>query len=488
MKVQSMMRKDVTIITGGGRGIGATIAHRMAKETAVLVVGRTLDSLLTVCGRINAAGGDAHWVVGDVCDPQTAATVVKTVEQRRWNIRNLVCNAAVAKGGPLVEMDSKDWYDMFNVNVHGTYHFIKACAPAMIEAKSGSICIISSIGGLKGFKNESGYCATKFALVGLAQSLAHEYAKHNITVVPICPGYVDSEMTDRVINGKIKYRGMTREQAVDLIESANPQKRLLSQTEIAEAVALVCSSAGTKYSGKTLDFLGEMDARVLKLVHWISKNAAKARELLIPISGGSDSALCFALCAMAYPEKTVGIFIGPSENLRNRQWFESRAKVIYETIDHPLSENPEIARWAKFLTVSNARGAWLVGSRNHTEELTGFYSLVSDLAKFRPLSKVWKSEVMELCKLIGVPSEITASSRRADPDCGRPAELAEIPLEMIDTYLRVQEGELPQEKLSAMSTAQREYLSHMVAENHFKRFLPTTGPSVNLSDAVAGAN
>jgi len=133
-----MKRKDVTIITGGGRGIGATIARRMAKETAVLVVGRTLDSLLNVCGKINATGGDAHWVVGDVSDPETAATVVKTAKQRGWNIRNLVCNAAVAKGGPLVEMNSKDWYDMFNVNVHGTYHFIKACAPAMIEAKSAA--------------------------------------------------------------------------------------------------------------------------------------------------------------------------------------------------------------------------------------------------------------------------------------------------------------------------------------------------------------
>ncbi len=193
--------------------------------------------------------------------------------------------------------------------------------------------------------------------------------------------------------------------------------------------------------------------------------------------------MCFALCAMAYPEKTTGIFIGSPEKLRNREWFESRAKVIYETIDHPLSENPEIARWARFLTLSNARGAWLVGSRNHTEELTGFYSLVSDLAKFRPLAKVWKSEVMELCELVGVPSEITASSRRADPDCGRPSELAEIPLELIDTYLRAQEGELPKEKLAAMSEAQRDYLLHMVAENYFKRFLPTTGPSVNVSDS-----
>ena len=104
------------------------------------------------------------------------------------------------------------------------------------------------------------------------------------------------------------------------------------------------------------------------------------------------------------------------------------------------------------------------------------------------MAKVWKSEVMELCELVGVPSEITASSRRADPDCGRPSELAEIPLEMIDTYLRVQEGELPKEKLAPMSEAQRNYLPHMVTENYFKRFLPTTGPSVNLSDSNPGSN
>ncbi len=89
--------------------------------------------------------------------------------------------------------------------------------------------------------------------------------------------------------------------------------------------------------------------------------------------------------------------------------------------------------------------------------------------------------MMELCDLIGVPSEVTASSRRADPDCGRPARMAEIPLELIDTFLQVQQGLLPRSELSKLTTGQRRYLTRVLKLNQFKRLLPTRGPSLNLT-------
>jgi NH3-dependent NAD+ synthetase len=140
------------------------------------------------------------------------------------------------------------------------------------------------------------------------------------------------------------------------------------------------------------------------------------------------------------------------------------------------ADHAEISRWAAFLELSNAHNAWLVGSRNHTEEYTGLYSLASRVATFLPLANIWKSEVMTLCDAIGVPAEVTASSRHADPDCGRPQSLAEIPLEMIDTYLKVRNGEQPESALGALSTAQIEYLRRTIDQNQFKRSLPTKGP------------
>ena len=85
---------------------------------------------------------------------------------------------------------------------------------------------------------------------------------------------------------------------------------------------------------------------------------------------------------------------------------------------------------------------------------------------------------MELCQIAGVPAEVMASSRRADPDCGRPQSLAEIPLELIDTYARVQAGELSQEALNQLTADQRSYLASLVANNEFRSHLPSRGPAL----------
>lgn len=218
-----------------------------------------------------------------------------------------------------------------------------------------------------------------------------------------------------------------------------------------------------------------MNPKLAKLIAWIEETAKPARGLLIPISGGSDSALVFWLLNQAWSEKTVGVYAGT--DLRCRQWFESTGTVRLVT-DIPKGDDKEAMRWATFLSIMRREGHWLVGARNRTEDLLGTYSLASRVATYLPLAGVWKTEVMELCADIGVPSEIIDSSRQADPDCGRPVEMAEIELALIDTFLRVREGELNEEALAALVPAQVEYLDHVLSVNRFKRFLPVTGPTL----------
>lgn len=471
------MTKQATIVTGGGRGIGRAIALRMARSTAILVIGRTESDLKDVCAEVVAGGGLADFIVGDVSDAATAAQALAKLNEKGWNIRNLVANAGIGKGGPLVDFDPAVWRQMFAVNVDGAFHFIQACLPRMIEQKGGSISIISSVSGLRGFKNDAPYSATKFALVGLAQSLAHELAKHNIVVVPICPGYVESDMTRRSIRGLMNRHGVSQADAEARIAQTNPQGRILQPEEIAEAVAFCATNAARPISGASLEMLGWSDARVLQLVNWVYDNAARAKQLFVPISGGTDSALNFAVCSKAYPEKTVGVFVGPQERLRCSSWFEETGKVMYLP---PLAfpGDAEIARWAQFLELSKSANGWLVGSRNRTEKHTGNYSLASRVATFLPLGKTWKSEVMELCAQIGVPAEVIASSRRADPDCGRPQELAEIPLEMIDLFCKVRVGIKGADTLEVLTRPQVDYLTHMCEQNEWKQYLPTEGPSL----------
>ncbi len=245
-----------TIVTGGGRGIGKAIALTMAKTTAVLVVGRTESDLRATVDEIRAAGGSADFVVGDVSNPDTASQAVAKATANGWTVRNLVANAGIAKGGAATTFSKETWREIFDVNVHGTFWFVQACLPSMIAAKSGAICIISSVAGLEGFKYDSAYCASKHALVGMARSLALEYAKHGITVVPVCPGFVESDMTQRTIAGVMKHRNMSEGEAIALILEKSGQKRIIPASEVADVVATVLSGAMFSQSGTALVITG----------------------------------------------------------------------------------------------------------------------------------------------------------------------------------------------------------------------------------------
>jgi NH3-dependent NAD+ synthetase len=219
-----------------------------------------------------------------------------------------------------------------------------------------------------------------------------------------------------------------------------------------------------------------MDPRLTHLIDWLRSTAAAAEGLLVPISGGSDSALCFWICTRALPGRASAVYFG--EALRSQSWFEALGPVEIQPSPVGDRKQREVRRWLAVLELCVQRQHWLVGSRNRTEEVFGTYSVASRVSACLPLAGLWKSEVMELCAQVGVPAEVTASSRRADPDCGRPVEMAEIRFELIDLFLRVQEGELPAVALSALSAAEVCYLETILAQNRFKRGLPMRGPTL----------
>ena len=122
----------------------------------------------------------------------------------------------------------------------------------MLQARHGVICLISSISGVKGYAYTAAYTASKHALVGLAKSLAQEYGRQGIVIVPICPGFVASEMTTRTIRGVMKRHGLSEEAAEQRVVRANPQRRIIPAEEVAEMVAFVCSGKVPSLSGNPL--------------------------------------------------------------------------------------------------------------------------------------------------------------------------------------------------------------------------------------------
>ncbi len=255
------------------------------------------------------------------------------------------------------------------------------------------------------------------------------------------------------------------------------------------------SAAKSAAAASRVDASNSMDERLSKLIDWMRASAAPANGLLVPLSGGSDSALIFWLLNQAFPQspvgdaaangisaesarnKIIGVHVG--DNLRCRDWFESVGTV--RLVSKPTlsaGQDAEVMRWATVQSLCVSERLWLVGSRTRTEEVLGTFSYASCVATYLPLASILKSDVMELCALAGVPEEILASSRRADPDCGRPQAMAEIPLEQIDVFLRVKLQELPATALEALGEATVNYLDGVYTRNQFKRVLPKRGPAL----------
>jgi NH3-dependent NAD+ synthetase len=201
---------------------------------------------------------------------------------------------------------------------------------------------------------------------------------------------------------------------------------------------------------------------------WIKQSTPAGRKVVIPISGGSDSAFCLWLYAQVFPGQVTGIYHG--QDLRQATWFENLAEIIYLDKTPTEIDDWEIYRWAKFLEYSLEHNAVLVGSRTKTEHYLGTFSLASRVASILPLIDLWKSEIMELCEQAGVPEEILLSSQEADPACGRPAELAVISFKDVDSFLKAKLGEVAGKP--TISPEQLTYLEGLYQKNLFKQALP----------------
>jgi NH3-dependent NAD+ synthetase len=217
-----------------------------------------------------------------------------------------------------------------------------------------------------------------------------------------------------------------------------------------------------------------MQSVLRRLLAWLEAQADQAGGLAVPISGGTDSALCFWLCAQVFPRKTRGIYFGNA--LRCRAWFEQFGTVV----DLPApggDQNPEVMRWAHLLDYCLKNDCWPVGSRNKTEDVCGLYSLPSRAASLLPIVGLWKGEVLRLCETIGMPKEIISSSLQPDPECGRPTEMAAISVEKMDLFLQAKCGEIPGERLSELTSGEIKYLETIYSRYKFKRNLPIKGTS-----------
>ena len=191
------LSKQIALVTGAGRGIGAAIAQKLASLGATVVLcGRTPNTLETTAAAILSAGGQARVEQCDVSDLASVQQLAASVEQTFRRLDILVNNAGVGSfSGPLHEMTPQTWEKILNTNLRGVFYTIRGFAPMMIRTKSGHIINVSSLAGKNPVPNGAAYAASKWGLNGLSYSVAEELRGYNIRVSVVCPGSVDTELS-----------------------------------------------------------------------------------------------------------------------------------------------------------------------------------------------------------------------------------------------------------------------------------------------------
>lgn len=215
-----------------------------------------------------------------------------------------------------------------------------------------------------------------------------------------------------------------------------------------------------------------------QLISAVEQYVSSPTGLVIPVSGGTDSALTFLVCVEAVGRNRVrGLHIGSA--LLGGDWYDAKADVAVEQNSCPEHVNIEPYVWARIMTECEKNpGTWPVGTRNRQEHVLGTYSRPSTVATVLPIINVWKKTVIDLCRYLAVPDFIIEGSCMVDERCGRCKQMVDIGHEKIDLFAKVMVRELPEEELKQLDNKELEYLKALYDSNLFKNSIPFRGPTL----------
>jgi 3-oxoacyl-[acyl-carrier protein] reductase len=238
--------KKIALVTGATRGIGKAIAVTLAK-TGIIVIGTatTESGAHTISQSLQPYNGEG--VMLNVADKASIDSVIAEIKARHGDVNILVNNAGITKDGLFLRMKEEDWDDVIDTNLKSVFLLTKSVIRGMASARYGRIVNISSVVGFTGNPGQANYCSSKAGMVGFSKSLAQEFGSRNITVNCVAPGFIATDMTDKLTDAqKTEYA------------KAIPLGRMGDAQDIANSVKFLVSDDASYITGTTIQVNGGM--------------------------------------------------------------------------------------------------------------------------------------------------------------------------------------------------------------------------------------
>jgi 3-hydroxybutyrate dehydrogenase len=256
MAAESPLAGRHALITGGGTGIGAAAAeHLHAAGAKLSLLGRRMEPLLAVAEGIGAAA-----IGCDVTEPQQIRNAFDEARTLNGPIDLLVVNAGIAESAPFHKMSRESWDRILATNLTAAFDCTQVAVGDLLKSDNGRLVFVASVASLRGVPYAAHYAASKHGLLGLMRSLAAEYARTNLTVNAVCPGYVDTPMTDQSVARVSEITGRSEGDARSAITNMNASGRLVDPQAIGKVVAMLCLPLSRDINGAAITIDGGTSA------------------------------------------------------------------------------------------------------------------------------------------------------------------------------------------------------------------------------------
>lgn len=246
-----MSSPRTALVTGAGRGIGRVVAQRLSRAGhRVVLTARSAEQLADVAAQ---CPGDTLTVPADLTDPDAVETIFAAAESGFGPVELLVLNAGAAASAPLHRLTDADWQHQLDLNLTAPFRCLRRAVPSMRQRGFGRVVAVASVASKHGDPYIAAYTAAKHGLLGLVRSAAAELATKGVTVNAVCPGYVDTPMTDASVANIAAKTGSDADTARAVLESRQPIGRLITPEEVADAIMLCVNSSGITGQGINVD-------------------------------------------------------------------------------------------------------------------------------------------------------------------------------------------------------------------------------------------